>query len=233
MNLSLKFLPLSAFALFSFGVCAVNILPVSDKSKTLHFDKLSSLEFHQDVQNTIERAYKQIGYDIVYHEHPLKRSYAEASAGRLSGLMARVEQSDLKDLIMVPVALKSFKIVLVVNNMKCVDCTLSTVQNVATVSGFKGLRNVLANKNLSLELYEVHDRLTLFRMFSAERVDAIAVSEVLMMEEFLTQKSWRSEVIGEEVLYHYLHKDYAFLVPQITKALSEELATNNLTLVND
>jgi hypothetical protein len=53
------------------------------------------------------------------------------------------------------------------------------------------------------------------------------------MGEFLTQKTWRSEVIGEEVLYHYLHKDYAFLVPQITKALSEELASNNLTLVND
>ena len=233
MNLLLKCSLITVLALVGPVVGSVELLVTLGQSKTLYFDKLSTLEFHQQIQTTVESAYEKLGYDIAYIEHPLKRSYAEATAGRLSGLMARVEQSDLNNLIKIPVALKTFKIVLIVNNKKCADCSLNTIQSLATVSGFKGLQKVLANKILSVDLFEVHNRLTLFRMFAAGRVDAIAVSEVLMIEEFLTQKDWRSYVIGEQVLYHYLHKEHAYLIPQITTALSEVIASNDIAIAMD
>jgi hypothetical protein len=148
----------------------------------------------------------------------------EATEGRLSGLMARVNQPKLKGLIQIPVALKRFKIVLLVNSERCGDCSLETITQLATVSGFVGLQNLLKKREVSVPLFEVSERKLLFNLFLNGRVDAIAVSEVLIDDTLLAkQDMWHSQDIGEESLYHYLHKDFTHIVPQLTQRLAAEV----------
>ena len=173
------------------------------------FDEISETEFHQEVKLLIESAYQSLDIQIKYLSHPLARSYRDASLGRLSGLMARVEDREhqFPDLVRIPEPIANFEIVLVVNQSLCRDCSISELRKIATVRKFAALKHYLNTQKLKLPLLEVPNRRGVFKLMEGKRVDAMIVSRVLLPQSLLdTNIDWQVMHLTDDVLYHYIHK---------------------------
>lgn len=204
------------------------IISAPSLAQTLTFDQLSDHPYHERTTHIIEQAYAQIGYDIEYQSYPLKRSYMEANKSNLSGLMLRVEQEKgrLPEFIKVPVPMGHFKVVLLINTHLCPQCNLQDLARVASVSGYAALEKIVAKESLKYNAYYVPYRVTLFNIFKHERVDGIIISDVFLDEAMLQKNPhWQLVELGQDTLYHYLHKDAAHLLPLVSSAITQLTST--------
>ncbi|MDT0594911.1 hypothetical protein [Glaciecola petra] len=202
------------------------VFTVSSYAETLIFDKPSSHPYHQSIQRKMENAYSQLGHKIEYRNIPLKRSYAEAEAEKVDGLMARVKpkKGSLQNLIMLPVPIRKFEVVLLINTDTCPTCNADNIEYVASVSGFAALEKIIDNNSLSFDVIFVPERDILFRMIANNRVQGIIVSDVLIDAELRAKHpNWKTVVLGHENLYHFLNKKHSPIADALTPILQQML----------
>ena len=176
----------------------------------------------QFVQDVLERAYQQIGYQVRYRQIPLARSFIEANKGEVDGLRARVATVAEKypNLIAVPFEILDFSLVLLADRRICGVCDLSSIHQVAVTRGIVAIEGELAEQLADKDVVEVTSGIQSLELLVAGKVQAAIVPDTNVPEAYYElNHHWMKRTLTVLPDFHYLHKKHRKLV----KPLAAEL----------
>lgn len=176
------------------------------------------------VQDVLERAYDSIGYQVVYRDVPLARSFVEANKGELAGLRARVGAVADKypNLVKVPFEILNFNLVLMADRRVCGACELSTINQVALTRGGVAIQELLGDSLKSKDVVEATTGTQALELLKAGKVQAAVLSDTNVPQEYYQlNHHWMKRTLAVLPDYHYLHKSYGHLVPGLQKELEK------------
>lgn len=205
-----------------FGFLASDLL--ASEKKTLLIDGPAERPAAMYMQNVLEMAYSELGYQLSYSSVPLARSYIEADHGKLDGLRGRVEdiEFDFPNLIQLPVPLLSFDLILVIDEKQCTGCDLKDLNNVGSVRGFRALDNFLENTALPFEIVRFTSQSQTIEMLISGKIQGAIVAEAMLTDASIENiDHWRTFPLTKVDIYHYLHKKNQGLVAPLTDILNQ------------
>lgn len=168
------------------------------------------------VQEVLEKAYANIGYQVQYRNVPLARSFVEANNGRLDGLRARIDSVANKypNLIKVPFNLLDFQLVLLADRRVCGICDLSQITHVVVPRGFKAFEDFLESNPYELNITQVTGVHQSLDILAAGKVQAAIMSDTNVPDRYYDlNHHWIKQTLATLPDYHYLNKKHARLVP--------------------
>lgn len=181
------------------------------------------------VGETLRKAYQNIGIRIEIIEFPGERGLKYAHEGETDGVLFRTQEIEKKytnlERINVPVRVDEMYLFVKRGNEFPVEGWESISEE--TVIGYqRGVKFVQNNSEKSgIKTYPVTSSVQLFKMLNYGRVDAIISGSTAgsrLIKEYDCQDIVRLDPpIHTSVLYHYLHKRHAYLVPKITAVMNE------------
>ena len=186
------------------------------------------------VQELLEQAYLQLGYQVEYQKVPLARSFVEANSGHIDGLRARVKSvpDTYKNLLRVPFPIVDFEIMLLGNSGRCGQCTLQEVKNLAVPRGYLAITEYIAKGNYKIDMLDVISTTKALQMLKAQRVDAVVVADVNLPEQIQSSETdWTVNSLTTLADYHYLHKRHKDLVLPLTKVLKRMSENGQLAAI--
>ena len=195
---------------------------IDNEKPILVFDRLGQSNAHQQATRLITAVYRELGYQLNYQAIPLGRSYVEAKKGNLDGLQGRVDRQSDKypSLIKINVPIIKFSVVLIADRLLCGDCEIDQLNHVGTVKGFAALEQFLGENELHFEPIYLTDRASVERMFTAHRIEAQIVSDVLVDPVYFAEhERYRVHILCHRQTFHYLHKKHEHLAPSVESLL--------------
>lgn len=187
------------------------------------------------VQEVLEIAYQQLGYDVKYLRLPLARSFVEANEGRLDGLRFRVDSTEEKysNLIAVPFPLLEFDVVLIADRRKCGMCKLEHLQNIATIRGLKAVEDVMASarfKALKLNVRKYTNVQQAMVLLHAQKIDGVIMTDIDFPDELSKNKHYLiKQSLSRRTDYHYLNKKHLDLVQPLFTVLMNMQETGKIS----
>ena len=170
----------------------------------------------------MEEAYAELGIELVYLDMPRARSIVEANAGRIAGELGRLPglEQDYPNLIRLEFPLFRYQLVIVADRRQCGLCELGDLENLAYVNGMYGAEQRLTQHSYSRPTVQAVDLEQLLLMYQGNRVKAIILNDFEARQLGLLDDPHNVMVpIFTEIGYHYLHKQHADLVPQLSAVL--------------
>lgn len=170
------------------------------------------------VQELLEQAYGNLGYQIKYRRVPLARSFVEANTGRLDGLRARVGSVADKypNLVKVPFRLLDFKLVMLADRRVCGACDLSQLSHIVVPRGFKAFEDFIATQDLKLNITEVTSIQQALDILTAGKVQAAVMSDTNVPSSYYhLNHHWIKQTLAILPDYHYLNSKHKNLVPKL------------------
>lgn len=174
-------------------------------------------------RRVLAEAYRRIGIEIVVEKAPAERSLRLASNGLSDGELFRIDgiEKKYKNLIKIPVAINELEAVVFTHRN---DIQVQGWQSLAkyrvgirrgikfSEQGTKGMAVLIANRNQDL-----------FGALQRERIDIAIINRVnglqLLSQQDLSPIHPIQPAIEKYPLYHYLHKKFSHLAPQLTQEL--------------
>jgi ABC-type amino acid transport substrate-binding protein len=188
------------------------------------------------VQDLLEKAYSNIGYQVEYRNVPLARSFVEANSGRLDGLRARVGSVADKypNLIKVPYKLFDFKLVMLADRRVCGACDLSQLSHVVVIRGFKPFEDFIAKQDLKLNIIEVAGVQQALDILAAGRVQAAVLSDTNVPDSYYhLNYHWIKQTFAVLPDYHYLHNKHEDLVPKLLAEMQKLETTGYVAMLRE
>lgn len=185
------------------------------------------------VGEVLRRAYQKIGIKIEILELPGVRGLKYSHEGQTDGEAFRTRgiETEYTDLIRIDVAVSADEMFLFVKQGKEFEVDgWESLPKEGLVGYQRGVKFVELNAaKYSIKTYHVDSTEQLFKMLDFGRVDAVISGSEMGAKNIRTlnlQNIIRlTPPIHTSVLYHYLHKKHAHLVPQITAVLQEMKAS--------
>ncbi len=171
----------------------------------------------------LEEAYAELGITLKYVEMPRSRSLVEANNGRIAGELGRLPGLDqtFDNLRRVDFPLFSFQLILVADRRECGVCSLDDIENLAYIRGMQGIESLLREHDYQRPTVQAVDLEQLSLLFENKRVKAIILNNFEAQQLGLTENRHLIEVpFNSDIAYHYLHKNYADLIPQLETILN-------------
>lgn len=201
------------------------MMPSAWANKTLVFSTIDGLAITTFGERLLKEAYQKIDIDITVEKYPGERSLVAANAGKTDGELGRIAglEKTYTNLVMVPVPLIELSVSAFSNKNISIDSVKELKKyRVGYVAGTKIVEQMTV---------DVKDRLPvgrpeqLFEMLLLDRIDvAVHTTEdgllILQSARYAKIKT-AGPPLARSVIYHYLHKKHAHLVPAISKALQE------------
>lgn len=206
----------------------------SGEQKSLLIDGPGQSNSALFVQEVLEVAYQQLGYDVEYLRLPLARSFVEANEGRLDGLRFRVDSTEEKysNLIAVPFPLLEFDVVLIADRRKCGMCKLEHLQNIATVRGLKAVEDIIASerfKALKLNVRKYTNVQQAMVLLHAQKIDGVMMTDIDFPDELSKNKHYLiKQSLSRRTDYHYLNKKHLDLVQPLFAVLMNMQETGKI-----
>lgn len=176
------------------------------------------------VQELLEQAYGNIGYQVSYRSAPLARSFIEANTGRLDGLRARIGSVADKypNLVKVPFRLLDFKLVSLADRRVCGACDLSQLSHIAVPRGFKAFEDFIAKQDFDLSITEVTSAQQALDILAAGKVQAVIMSDTNVPSSYYhLSHHWIKQTLAVLPDFHYLHNKHSALVPKLLAQLNQ------------
>ncbi|MEP0175769.1 MAG: hypothetical protein ABJH28_18445 [Paraglaciecola sp.] len=212
----LLFLKLMCFTLNSMAQPNKLVSHVTDPKTILLPGKSSGATnpLSKYVRNMLDKSYENLGFNVEHYGYPMGRGIVEANAGRIDGILVRVEgvSKEYPNLVKVPYPLATFEILLVTDPATCHPCDVNALDNVATVKGFKAFEYYLAKTPFNPIVTEVFNMKRLLDMLSSGRVHGV-VLPFHKDSGIQLNENWSTQVIDVYASYHYVHKKHAKLIP--------------------
>ncbi|MDX1705999.1 hypothetical protein [Pseudidiomarina sp.] len=170
------------------------------------------------VTAVLEEAYAELGIPLKYVEMPRQRSLVEANHGRIAGELGRLPglEQTFSNLRRVDFPLFAFQLVLIADRRECGVCSLDDIENLAYIRGMQGIERLLEQQDYQRPVVQAVDLEQLFLLFDNKRVKAIILNNFEAQELGLRENRHLIEVpFQSDIAYHYLHKNYADLIPKL------------------
>jgi len=214
-------------------LCFILLLPfVNTKTVAKNTDKVMFIStLHQidevkEVYEMVSQAYNDIGYQVKIYKMPAKRSLIEVRKDQgIDGELARVKAAEklLPDHIRIPVVVKTVPSYLYSykNSYNLKSWTALKPYKVAIIRGI--ISHTLALESHDIDYLEVTTAEQAFDLLKRDRVDIVVIPEPLVKniinnDEF-SDITHSIEPIEQQELFHFIHKKYQFIVPQLTESL--------------
>lgn len=194
----------------------------AEQENVLTFRTLDPSPVADSVAQILEEAYAELGVTLRYVDMPRNRSLTEANAGRIAGEMGRVPSLDeyYPNLIQVPFPLFASELVLVGDRRECGLCTLKDVNNLAYVGGVHPTLKLLEQHQFTRPTVQAVDVQQLNLLFINQRVQAVILNDFEAQElGYQNNPHLVFTPLLSFIGYHYLHKQYAELVPRLNQTL--------------
>ncbi|CAB0151396.1 hypothetical protein PSI9734_01784 [Pseudidiomarina piscicola] len=201
-----------------------------ERPKELVFRKPVSSPIADFVVQLFREAYAQLGIQLRFEEMPRNRSLTEANNGRIAGELGRIPRlhDEYTNLVRVNFRLYESEVVMIADRRECGLCGFSTIDSFAYIGGTQSVEAVLNERAIDLPNIQVVDLAQLKLLFNNQRVDAILVNDFEAEQLNLDSDYTISVPYKRNSGYHFLHKKYAFLVPQIEAILGEMLTSGRV-----
>lgn len=206
----------------------------SDQTSTLTFRQPDAGPVVYAVQEILEEAYAALGITLRYVDMPRNRSLVEANNGRIAGELGRYGELDdaFKNLQRVPFPLFAFEIVLVADRRNCGLCSINNVENLAFISGMQTVMQLLKDNNFSRPTVQALDIQQLNLMFINNRVNAVLMNDFEARQlGYYDNPHLIITPMLSQIGYHYLHNNYAHLIPRLNEELERMHAEGRVTTI--
>lgn len=206
----------------------------AQKTKVLHIASVSNNPHSIHAERILRKAYRNIGYGVVFHPLPSKRALAEAAAGKFDGEIVRVDGVSKKypSLIKVPtpyLQMTAFAYSKIYSG--------TVISSWADLKGFRiGIKRGVLFAEIEtkgMNVYRVDTSTDLFRLLNAGRVDFVIENEFIAQLTLKENSNLNAiKKVGGSIysapLFHYLHcsqHHVASLLDSEFQRLLEESAT--------
>lgn len=200
--------------------------------KLIELDGKSHTPAAMFVQELLENAYSNIGYQVTYREVPLARSFVEANSGRLDGLRARIGTvaDKYENLVKVPFNLLDFRLVLLADRRVCGVCNLKQLKHVVVPRGMKAFEDFHSGHEDHLVITEVTDIEQALSMLSEGKTQAIILPDISLPADYLSSRQhWIKQTLAVMPDYHYLNKKHQAVVPMVLAELEKMQSSGEIS----
>ncbi|WP_083404976.1 hypothetical protein [Idiomarina sp. MD25a] len=188
------------------------------------------------VQSILEEAYAELNVELRYEPLPRLRGEQLASEGIIAGELGRIPglSEQLTNLVRVDFPIYEFSLLLVADPKQCGICTPDTLSNLAYLSGLRSADQVVESYQLDIPIVKPVKLEQVIKLMDAGRVEATLMADFQYRGSALHD---RDDLIVYEIQryqgYHYLHKKYAGLIPDLVQALELMQATGRITALRE
>lgn len=214
-------------------LCFISVLPffytkvfAKSTDKVMFISTLHQIDEVKGIYEMVSLAYSNIGYQVNIYQMPAKRSLIEVRKGQgIDGELARVKAAEnlLPDHIRIPVIVKTVPSYLYAykNNYNFNHWRDLKPYKVAIIRGI--ISHTQALESNRIDYVEVSTTEQAFDLLKRGRVDIVVIPEPLVKN--IIQNSEFSEIarsiepIEKQDLFHFIHKKYQKIVPQLTESL--------------
>jgi len=200
--------------------CAVAAPPVLQIATSLSKSELSGR-----IEQQLQQAYQQLGYQMQLVRLPAGRSLQMTNQGLYDGELFRIDgvQHEFPQLLQVPVQLASIKLLAYVASPRAQELQQWARQSDLRIGYVRGFRLVsqvrFAGKALPVTTLE--QALGMLRQGKVDVLLEDQQSLLSLLPEGLAEAgiSAQSGVLAEAGLYHYVHQRHAAIVPSLSRTL--------------
>lgn len=193
------------------------------------------------VGEVLRQAYKYIGIQVEIKELPGKRALILSQQGVMDGEAYRIQgiEKDYPTLLRIDVPVSVDQMYLFVKRGKIIAVEgWETIPEDAVIGYQRGIQFVEKfTAKYRIATIPANSSEQLFRMLESDRVDAVVAGSkngLRIIKELGVKDVVRLEPpIYTSVLYHYLHKKHAHLVPKITKVLKKMAASGEIQKIQE
>lgn len=226
MNFLLKLI------LFCFLTISLSAADVSNKT---HFIITQVIKgpLGEEGKSILKKAYSKLGYTVEFKFLPSERALLATNKGLTDGEMFRIKgiDSKYKNLIPIPIPYMSADNVLFVNKVwdkdikswKDLKSIIKSEYDLALRIGLKKAEYQL--NQLKIPYVGVPSTTNAINMLSDGKVKIVYEDKLTGLESIknqnITNIKYLEPAFDKVLLYHYIHKSNAFLVPELTKVLSD------------
>ena len=214
-----------------FLLCSVSFCgQVHSEAKVIHIATSLSDKLNYRFEQHLSYAYNQLGYKVLFEPILTARARKMLDADQLDAIMIAEKEIEQvhNDILRIPVMLAKGSLMLYCN--KRVKCKVSELNNSDNIVGVITGNSMSGNymRQMRASTHTLRSSESLGNMLIKERLDYV----LLVFEEqfgnvsgFDASQYQKVEVFRSEG-YHYVHKKYEYLLPDLTKAL--QLAVEKL-----
>ena len=205
------------------------------KANTFHITVNLSDRVSRRFEKYLLYAYNQLGYNVVFEKILSARAREMVSSGRLDAMMIAEKEivEVYPNLLRIPVMLARGSLTLYCYEQ--VDCKASALSNVNNTIGVVSGNSMSANymKEMRASTYPVKGQEKLGSMLIKERLKYVLIvnEERLGNIGNFDDSAYQKVEVHHSEGYHFIHKKYKHLVPELTLALQLSIEKYG-TLVN-
>lgn len=217
-----------------FAITFTLLTVTTGMSKTYQFVAVEKLAPATVASKVLPQIYEKLGLEIIVHYLPAKRAEFEANSGRRDGESARIWEygEGLTELIRVPTPYYAFESVAFVRKNSGV--TITSVEDLAKyrLAIIRGIKYSQKATQKLPNVDVVNNPEVMMQLLHNGRVDAAITTIQSGME--ITQRLGYTNIthipvpLTKHMVYNYLHKKHADLVPHVDAAIREMKASGEL-----
>lgn len=185
--------------------------------------------------NVLREAYRRAGITVEIRRYAGDTALRKANAGEIAGDVHRIDGigEAWPNLVQVPIPINYFEIAVYSRNPQFHPVAWRDLKNMQ-LGIVRGVVAVEASAR-DLNVHKVDSYDELFRLVGKNEVDAIAVPVVAFDERTELHGNpaglVRNTVMDSYLLYHYLNRNYAHLVPVIQPILRQMLSDGSIARI--
>ncbi|MDN7124842.1 hypothetical protein J6I90_08105 [Pseudidiomarina sp. 1APP75-32.1] len=175
-------------------------------------------------------AYARLGIKLRFEAMPRNRSLTEANKGRIAGELGRIPRlhDEYTNLVRVDFPLFDSEVVMVADRRECGLCGFNNIDSFAYIAGTQSVEEVLQDRAIDMPSIQAVDIAQLELLYDNDRVDAILLND-FEAEQLASINDYTIFVpYKRNTGYHFLHQQYAFLVPQLEAILENMLDSGRI-----
>lgn len=177
-----------------------------------------------EIEETLARAYRQLGYQIRVEHLPAGRSLAMANDGRYDGELFRIADiaQDYPNLVKVPVPLATIQLHAFTRQQIALpnDWTLQRNLRIGYVRGFRLASQVQTHG----QVVQVTTAAQAVQMLLQDRIDVLLEDEATVRSVLgpsMSEVNMSPEVLVQAELFHFLHAKHRAVATQLAKVLQD------------
>lgn len=207
-------------------------------SNKLVFSGMDAAVVNSSAQ-VLKYAYSQMGIEIETRYYPIERALRSANAGLVDGEIVKIGglEKQFPNLIQIPVPIFHTELVAMSKNP---DIKISGWESLAPyrlglVRGVRIIQKGLA-KGGCTDFCTSVDPEHIVKMLEADRIDIGIISRLGAMKALKNSQSDTIKILEPTIevtpMYHYLNKEHADIVPELTSILNQMKESGQITKIN-
>ncbi|RUO63683.1 hypothetical protein [Pseudidiomarina insulisalsae] len=183
----------------------------------------------------LSEVYAELDITLRFIEMPRDRSLTEANKGRIAGELGRIPRlgEEYSNLIRVDFPLFTSRVVLVADRRKCGLCNFDSIDSYAYIGGTQSVEQVIDAQASNKPSIKAINFEQLEMLYENGRVQAVLLNDFEAAQLKSIDSPYTIQVpYTRNTGYHFLHKRYAHLVPQVEAILQRKAENGRIAALS-